>query len=255
LLFFFSCSRLYSQDERNSYEVIFLKMKHYCKILLAFALLSMFSVRIVLGCTGHSLTESEIDSIIEKSDHWPTDSQKKPIGQGTPILVEIYDYLCGHCKTSHRAIQNVRAQGQKFTVIYRPMGKLGPHSENATKAALAAHLQGKFLRFNDYLMRTPNFPSEDVILEAARFARLDLTRFKKDRRSPQIEAMLKENQALAEQLNIRTVPSFLLDECHIPHSMSEAQLTKALKSQSNRSAPFLDRFLEFIKEHSPFEFG
>ena len=225
-------------------RLFLLKNKYFYQIFLVFVFLLNLSTHSAFACDGHSLSQSEIDSIVQKSDHWPTDKKKENPAKDFPVLIEVYDYLCGHCKTSYRAIQNVRAQGQEFVVIYRPMGKLGPHSKTATKAALAAHFQGKFLPFNDYLMRTPNFPSEDVIQEAARFAKLDLAKFKRDRRSPQIEDMIAENQALTEQLNIKTVPSFLLDECHIPHSITEKQFLEALNADKEIS--YSDRFKNFF---------
>lgn len=195
------------------------------KILPAIFLILIFQIcGQAWGCEGRKLSEKTVSEIVDISKEWPQN-----IAENTPILIEFYDYLCGYCKTSYRAIQSVKKKGNPLTIIYRPIGKLGPLSMNVATAALAAHEQDKFFEFNDRVMRSNHFPSESFIQKIADELSLDLVRFEKDRQSDKIYRLLDENAQLFERLSIKTVPSYILGNCHIMNSMTEAEFKKALQ--------------------------
>ena len=67
-------------------------------------------------------------------------------------VVEFFDYRCPYCKVVAPDIEKVMAADSKLRVVYKEFPILGPASTTATKAALAAVAQGKYLPLHDKLI-------------------------------------------------------------------------------------------------------
>jgi pyruvate carboxylase len=81
----------------------------------------------------------------------------------------------------------------------------------ASKAAYAAHLQGKFWEYQAVLFEN-NKALEDADLEKyAQDLKLDMEKWKKDRDSKQVEDWLKGHQALAAALDASGTPAFFIN--------------------------------------------
>jgi protein-disulfide isomerase len=66
--------------------------------------------------------------------------------------------------------------------------------------------------------------TEDTVYRVAGSVGLDVDRLKPDMAAPQIEAALKANQALAEALDIRGTPGFVVGDQIVPGAIELSSL-------------------------------
>jgi protein-disulfide isomerase len=138
-----------------------------------------------------------------------------PVGgnpKGDVTIVEFFDYRCGYCKQVHGPLMDLIKTDGKIRMVYKELPVLGKDSELAAKVALATHMQGKYVEFNDALMRGRGQVSEDSLFALAKGLGLDIEKLKKDMRSPEIEKTLKANDELARLLSVKGTPGFIIGE-------------------------------------------
>lgn len=134
---------------------------------------------------------------------------------GTVTLVEFFDYQCVHCANIHRdhVIETLIKANPDLRVVYKEFPIFGEGSVYASKAALAATLQGKYLQLHDAIFATGkiegNLKSADVDT-AAKKAGLNVAKMKKDMQSPQIKADLDTDYKLAQALGLPGTPGFII---------------------------------------------
>jgi len=132
--------------------------------------------------------------------------------QGDVALVEFFDYRCPYCKQVHPAIQKLLDQDRKLRFVYKEFPVLGEPSDLAAHAALAARLQGKYGPFHAALMAIKGPITEEVVYRVAGSTGLDVERLKRDMADPEIDRALSANKALANALDIRGTPGFIIGD-------------------------------------------
>jgi protein-disulfide isomerase len=138
-----------------------------------------------------------------------------PVGgnpRGEVAIVEFFDYRCPYCKKVEPSLRTLLSQDHQLRIVYKEMPVLGPQSEVAARAALAAHRQGKFEAFHTALMAAKGQITEDTIYTVASSVGLDIDKLKGDMAAPEIDQALKANVVLAEALNIRGTPGFIIGD-------------------------------------------
>lgn len=85
---------------------------------------------------------------------------------GDVTLVGFFDYACGFCRQSNAAIDRLLAEDERLKVVWRELPVLGPGSEQAAYASLAAAEQGKFRAFYQALFAAGR-PTPETIRQAA----------------------------------------------------------------------------------------
>lgn len=177
------------------------------------------------ACNGTIIDESQQGLLKKDLNRWPSEI----FGKGEPTLIIFYDYLCGYCKRSDIELENyLKKQDRSLKVVYRPLGKLGPVSQNISRAVLSAARQNKFNEFHNELVHYNDIPDNAFLLKTAEKLKLDVDKFQKEMHHPAVTKMLNENNELAKKLGIKTVPSFYLGKCNIPHSMSEESFEREI---------------------------
>ena len=159
-----------------------------------------------------------------------------PVGgnpHGDVSIVEFFDYRCPYCKQVQPALETLLGQDPKLRFVYKEMPVLGPSSVVAAHAALAARLQGKYEPFHNAMMATKGQISEDVVYHVAGSVGLDVERLKRDMASPEIDQAVKANLALAEALDIRGTPGFIIGDHIIPGAI-ELDSLKDLIAESRK---------------------
>jgi protein-disulfide isomerase len=147
------------------------------------------------------------------------DDPATPVGgnpQGDVAIVEFFDYRCPYCKQVHPAIQNLLDQDRKLRFVYKELPVLGPQSDMAAHAALAARLQGKYEPFHIAMMAIKGQITDEVVYRVAGSIGLDVDRLKRDMTDPEIDQALSANKALANALDIRGTPGFIIGDHIIP---------------------------------------
>jgi protein-disulfide isomerase len=94
----------------------------------------------------------------------------------------------------------------------------------AARAAMAAQRQGKYEAFHFALMENGGGFSEDEILAIADSVGLDTERLSGEMQDPAIEAVLRNNHALAEKLGITGTPAFVIGDTMVPGAVSLDEL-------------------------------
>src|SRR5262249_28257965 len=97
---------------------------------------------------------------------------------------------------------------------------LGPASVTAAKAALAARKQGKYDAIHRELMTLKGQIDDAAVYKTAALVGLDVDRLKRDMAAPDIDKMLKANSKLAEALDIRGTPGFVVGDEVVPGAIS-----------------------------------
>jgi protein-disulfide isomerase len=134
---------------------------------------------------------------------------------GDVAIVEFFDYRCPYCKQVVAPLAQLLREDTKLSLVHKELPILGPDSVVAARAALAARKQNKYMQMHTALMqmRTLDEPS---ILKAAAAQGLDTTKLKADMQSPETDAAIERNRALARALNISGTPAFIIGDALVP---------------------------------------
>jgi len=139
--------------------------------------------------------------------------------QGDVSVVEFFDYRCPYCKQVELALETLLSEDRQVRLIYKELPVLGPDSTVAAKAALAARKQGKYEQFHRALMTMKGQINEGVVFKVAGSVGIDTDRLKKDMSAPEIDRAIKANMELAQALDIRGTPAFIIGNDIIPGAM------------------------------------
>ena len=135
---------------------------------------------------------------------------------GTVTLVEFFDYRCGYCKRAVKDLQKLIAENPDLKVVFKDYPVLGPDSLVASRAAIAASLQGRYSDFHFALMANDGPVTEDAIFSVADNIGLDVHKMRNDMGSEDVDRLLEENFALAQALNINGTPNFIIGDQLLP---------------------------------------
>lgn len=138
-----------------------------------------------------------------------------PVGgnsEGDVTLVEFFDYNCPYCRRVAPVMMDAEAADPELRIVYKEFPILGPGSDFAARAALAAHRQDRYVAFHQALMRVAGKVGEDAVLATAAELGLDIERLKADMEDPEIQVSIDRNLALAEALRVNGTPGFVIGE-------------------------------------------
>lgn len=134
---------------------------------------------------------------------------------GDVVIVEFFDFNCGYCKKAYGDIMDLLEQDKNIKVIFMDMPILSDKSQVMAKMAMAAHKQGKYFEAHKALMSYRGTQNEENFLNALKDAGIDIDKLKEDRNSPDIELALDKHLKIANDLNIRGTPGFIVgDQLH-----------------------------------------
>ena len=150
---------------------------------------------------------------------------------GDVTIVEFFDYNCGHCRRTSGVIHDLLEGDSRIRVVLREWPILGPESQFAARASLAAHQQGEYEAFHWALMNLPGPATEDNVISTARTLGLDVERLRRDMAAPEVETHLALSDQLARALRFRGTPAFVVGNTVVPGFASLEQL-QALVQQS-----------------------
>ncbi|WP_408605471.1 DsbA family protein [Legionella tunisiensis] len=95
-------------------------------------------------------------------------------------------------------------------VIYKEFPIFGKSSELASRAALAASMQGKYQVMHDALLKQEKRLNEQLILSTAKSLGLNIAKLKTDMNSKAVTDVLNNNRELAEKLRLMGTPAFII---------------------------------------------
>lgn len=129
---------------------------------------------------------------------------------GDVTVVEFFDYRCGYCKRVARSVTQLQQEDSGVRVVYKDFPILGEVSVLASRAALAAQLQGKHQVFHEALLAAEQDLTKELIFSIAERVGVDRQRLEADMLLPKWDDLLERNRTLASALSISGTPGFIV---------------------------------------------
>jgi len=147
---------------------------------------------------------------------------------GDVVLVEFFDYACGYCRKSNADVDRLLREDPKLKVVWREWPVLGPDSETAARASLAAAQAGRFRPFYDALFAAGR-PTPEALAKARACAGLgaDLPESVANRE-------LSTNFELARGLEATGTPTFVVGDQILQGAVGYEALRDAIKEARAR---------------------
>lgn len=146
---------------------------------------------------------------------------------GDVRLVMFTDYSCGYCRASVPDVDRLIAEDGKLTVIWRELPILGPGSEQAARAALAAAKQGRYLGFHRGMFAAGP-PTAVKVSATGKAAGLDAAKLAMDTKDQAITDEIDTNIELARTLGVTGTPSFVIGDRMLSGAVGYEELKKAV---------------------------
>lgn len=143
---------------------------------------------------------------------------------GDVTLVEFYDYNCGYCRHATDAVRKLLDRDKGLRIVFKEFPIRGKNSDGAARVSVAAAKQPKFLDFHFALMAQEGQVDEERALAVARAQGLDMKALDRDMKSPDVDAILAKNHALALKIGIDGTPAFITGTTLIPGAVPLAKL-------------------------------
>lgn len=150
---------------------------------------------------------------------------------GAVTLVEFMDYQCTYCKAMFPRLRQALDEEDDLKLVIKELPILGPASDVAARAALAARQQDKYADFHGALMELRGRLSEKAVFDTAGKVGLDVERLRRDMEDPAIAAALADNRRLAQELGINGTPAFVTPDGIIPGAFEIETLRQIIAAQ------------------------
>lgn len=135
------------------------------------------------------------------------------------VLFKFSDFQCPYCTVAAGHMRDfVGDREDDILYVYKhlPLTQIHPEAMPSAKAAWAAQQQGQFWLYHDGLFVNQNRLGEDLYVELAEAMQLDMEQFDRDRASAEAEAAIQQDLELAQQLQLQSTPSFIMNDLLIP---------------------------------------
>ncbi len=144
-----------------------------------------------------------------------------PVGgnpDGDVVIVEFFDYQCGYCKRVLPTVREALENDPGIRYIFKEFPVLGDTSVMASRAALAVWLVEPelYAPYHFDLMSARGSLTEDRILDMAAELGADRQAVAEKMNSADVMAMLESNLQLAQSINVRGTPAFVIDGKLVP---------------------------------------
>jgi protein-disulfide isomerase len=148
--------------------------------------------------------------------------------KGNASLVEFFDYRCPYCKQVEPSLEALLREDRQLRIIYKELPILGKDSVYATRVALAARKQAKYEAFHAAMMAAKGQIDEKVVVQVAASAGLDMEQVKTDMKSAEVDDIIQRNLDLAQALDIRGTPAFIIGSEMVPGAIDIATMKKKI---------------------------
>ena len=148
---------------------------------------------------------------------------------GNIPVVEFFDYQCGYCKRFTPTVTRLLKTDKTVRFVFKEFPILGKLSVVASRAALAANMQGKYQVFHDAMMGLRRGLTEKLIFQTATNVGLDISRLKRDMAGSEVARIIKANRDLAAVMGIRGTPSIVIGDRMARGAISYDQLTDLIE--------------------------
>jgi len=149
---------------------------------------------------------------------------------GDVVLVEFFDYACGYCRKSNSDIERLLREDPRLKVVWREWPVLGPDSEAAARASLAAAQAGRFKPFYDTLFAAGR-PTPEALAKARAAVGLS-----GDLPAEAADGELERNFQLARHLEATGTPTFIVGDRIFQGAVGYEALRDAIRETRAKKA-------------------
>ncbi len=148
--------------------------------------------------------------------------------------ITIFAFQDFECPFSQRGTKTLKPLLKQYSGKVRLVFKNKPltfhqHAAAAAKAALAAHMQGRFWEYHDLLFENSRKLGEEVFLQLAKELDLDIDRFNTDRNSKTVEDQLNADIAEANKHSLSGTPTFVMNGVVVTGVRSQSYFSNIMK--------------------------
>lgn len=157
-------------------------------------------------------------------------------GDRFPIAV-FSDFNCPFCRTLVPRLAERAASDPTIAIRWHELPLLGPVSEQAARAALAADMQGGYAAFQSRLMATPFRPTGAHLSEIAIAAGLKPGQLLIDMDAPEVRRRLRESRAAARRLGVYGTPGMVVGRTLVMGEITERELDRLIAIERELGPP------------------
>lgn len=147
---------------------------------------------------------------------------------GDTTLVVFFDYACPYCRASHTDVTKLIAADKNLRVVYRDFPVLGPASDEAALASLAAAQQNRYTAFNNAMFDAAGRPTHERIVATVRATGLNEVAAAKAMQSAVVKAEIDKNLELGRALGLTGTPSYVIGDQILSGAVGYDALAKAV---------------------------
>ena len=149
-------------------------------------------------------------------------------------IYEFFDYNCGYCKSVMQNIFNIYKKDKRVEIVFVEYPILSNSSLSAAIASLAARNQKKYFEFHSKLMKHTGKIDDKLLLSFAKELKIDVKKLKSDYSNEKLMLIINKNREIANRLNLRGTPAFIIGNKIYPGAMSEKDIEKAIALERKR---------------------
>ena len=152
-------------------------------------------------------------------------------------IVEFFDYRCGYCRRAHSSIVELIKTDSKIRVVLKEFPILGPDSVSAAMISLSANMINpeKYADLHDRLIQHQGPYDEATLLALAADVGYDPAGIQAAMTNKALTTQIENARQIAEALNIRGTPAFIIGDKIIPGAVPLQQLRAAIEEARTRA--------------------
>jgi protein-disulfide isomerase len=179
--------------------------------------------------------QKQAQALVDRRDELLHTAADPVIGNpnGDVTIVEFFDYRCPYCKSVAASFIDLYEKDGKVRLVLKEFPILGPESEFAAKAALAAQKQDKYREFHLAMMAFKGKLTDDDVRRLAAQVGIDVAKLEQDMKDPSVADTINRNYALAEALGIKGTPAFILGNELVPGAITADEMQKRIAALRN----------------------
>ncbi|WP_375688839.1 DsbA family protein [Pseudooceanicola sp. LIPI14-2-Ac024] len=156
---------------------------------------------------------------------------------GTVPIASFTDYNCPYCRVlTGKLAALAEREADTIRMAWHEWPLLGPTSEIAARAALAAKMQGAYTAFHERLMQTRFVPTPAYLGIVAQDIGIDPDRMIADMDSAEVDTQLARTAALAREFGFAGTPALVIGRTVVVGNVTEGTVA-ALVRQELRDGP------------------
>ena len=167
---------------------------------------------------------------------------------GDVTVVEFFDYNCSYCKLMFPKVWEYVQNDGNIRWVLKDLPSLGEISDLAARAGLAAEKQGKYFELHQAMITHEGALTEEDIINYAKLSGLDMEKFEKDRKDKALDKILNANRILANRLEFRGIPNFIIGDFVSPGAMMGDELEVNVKAIRQKTKTPEAADVEFVAE-------